>query len=98
MVFGLGVSNGAFAVAAIGSMMGLAGSGAGSRAGTRLGLWGASQAIAFALGGVAATALIDLARALSATPLAAYASVFAVGSRLFPLVRGSRIHGQPPNR
>ncbi len=85
VVFGLGVSNGAFAVAAIGSMMGLAGSGAGSRAGTRLGLWGASQAIAFALGGVAATALIDLARALSATPLAAYASVFAVEAAFFLL-------------
>ena len=58
-VFALGVSNGAFAVAAIGSMMGLAGTGAGSREGTRMGLWGAAQAIAFGLGGVAATLSVD---------------------------------------
>ncbi len=84
-VFVLGVSNGAFAVAALGSMMGLAGTGAGSREGTRLGLWGASQAIAFGLGGVAATASIDLARALSATPLVAYVCVFALEALIFLL-------------
>ena len=82
-VFALGVSNGAFAVAAIGSMMGLAGAGAGSREGTRMGLWGAAQAIAFGLGGVAATLSVDLARAFAATPLVAYASVFALESALF---------------
>jgi MFS transporter, BCD family, chlorophyll transporter len=82
-VFALGVSNGAFAVAAIGSMMGLAATGAGSREGTRMGLWGAAQAIAFGLGGVAATLSVDLARAFAATPLVAYASVFALESALF---------------
>ena len=82
-VFALGVSNGAFAVAAIGSMMGLAGTGAGSREGTRMGLWGAAQAVAFGFGGVAATLSVDLARALAATPLVAYASVFALESALF---------------
>ena len=82
-VFALGVSNGVFAVAAIGSMMGLAGKGAGSREGTRMGLWGAAQAIAFALGGVAATLSIDVARASAATPLIAYISVFAAESLLF---------------
>jgi BCD family chlorophyll transporter-like MFS transporter len=82
-VFALGVSNGAFAVAAIGSMMGLAGTGVGSREGTRMGLWGGAQAIAFGLGGVAATVLVDLARAFAATPLVAYASVFALESALF---------------
>jgi MFS transporter, BCD family, chlorophyll transporter len=35
-----------FAVAAIGSMMALAGEGRGRREGTRMGLWGAAQAIA----------------------------------------------------
>ena len=44
----LGFSNGVFAVAAIGSMMGLASSGARGREGARMGLWGAAQAIAFA--------------------------------------------------
>jgi MFS transporter, BCD family, chlorophyll transporter len=81
-VFALGVANGAFAVAAIGSMMGLA-AGAGSREGTRMGLWGAAQAIAFGLGGLAATLSVDLARAFAASPLVAYASVFAIESALF---------------
>jgi BCD family chlorophyll transporter-like MFS transporter len=95
-VFALGVSNGAFAVAAIGSMMGLAATGAGSREGTRMGLWGAAQALAFGLGGVAATLSVDLARAFAATPLVAYASVFALESTLFiaAAVLASRIgHG-----
>ena len=82
-VFVLGVSNGAFAVAAIGSMMGLAATGAGSREGTRMGLWGAAQAIAFGFGGVMATLSVDLARAFAASPLVAYASVFAMESALF---------------
>ena len=42
----LGAANGAFAVSAIGAMMGLAGSGRESREGTRVGLWGAAQAVA----------------------------------------------------
>ena len=54
----------AIAVAAIGSMMGLAGAGAVSREGTRMGLWGAAQAIAYGLGGVSATALVDFGRSL----------------------------------
>ena len=82
-VFALGMSNGAFAVAAIGSMMGLAGSGAASREGTRMGLWGAAQAIAFGLGGLAATLFVDAARELSATPLVAYAFVFVLEAVLF---------------
>ncbi|MBU2533141.1 MAG: BCD family MFS transporter, partial [Alphaproteobacteria bacterium] len=47
----LGFGNGMFAVAAIGSMMGLAGVGRANREGTRMGIWGAAQAIAFGLGG-----------------------------------------------
>ena len=39
-----------FAVAAIGSMMSLAGSGSKRREGTRMGLWGAAQAIAAGFG------------------------------------------------
>jgi MFS transporter, BCD family, chlorophyll transporter len=82
-VVALGVSNGAFAVASIGSMMGLAGVGAASREGTRMGLWGAAQAVAFGLGGVAATAMVDVARAFSAAPLNAYSLTFAVDAALF---------------
>ena len=82
-VFALGFSNGCYAVAAIGSMMGLAGAGAASREGTRMGLWGAAQAIAYGLGGVAATVLVDLQRHMGATPLEAYALVFSAQAALF---------------
>ena len=82
-IFALGLSNGCYAVAAIGSMMGLAGAGAASREGTRMGLWGAAQAIAYGLGGVAATVLVDLGRSLGATPLNAYALVFSAEAALF---------------
>jgi hypothetical protein len=51
-VFLMGVANGAFSIAAIGSMMALASAGGPGREGVRMGLWGASQAIGFALGGV----------------------------------------------
>ena len=47
---GLGLFNGIFAVAAIGSMMALASEGREAREGTRMGLWGASQAIAAGVG------------------------------------------------
>ncbi len=82
-VFALGFSNGVFAVAAIGSMMGLAGAGARSREGTRMGLWGAAQAIAFGLGGALATLLFDAARFVVGAPLAAYALVFLLEAGLF---------------
>jgi len=82
-VFALGVSNGAFAVAAIGSMMGLAGSGAPAREGVRMGLWGAAQAVAFGLGGLAGTVLVGLATHFAASSLAAYAGVFVGEAALF---------------
>ncbi len=82
-VFALGLSNGMFAVAAIGSMMALAGSGAGSREGTRMGLWGAAQAVAFGLGGLFATVLIDIARTFEVSPVRAYALVFIVEALAF---------------
>jgi BCD family chlorophyll transporter-like MFS transporter len=82
-VFVLGVSNGAFSIAAIGSMMQLASAGDGAREGVRMGLWGAAQAIAFGLGGLLGTAASDLARWLIGTPALAYASVFAFESLMF---------------
>jgi BCD family chlorophyll transporter-like MFS transporter len=82
-VFLLGVANGAFSVAAIGSMMALVGAGRASREGVRMGLWGASQAIAFAAGGVIGTAAVDLMRLLLGSPLAAYAFVFALEGLAF---------------
>lgn len=82
----LGVMNGVFAVSAIGAMMGLAG-GKG-RAGTRMGLWGAAQAIAFGAGGLFGTGMSDLARLLIGTPAVAYAAVFAAEALLFLLAAG----------
>ena len=82
-VFLLGVANGAFSIAAIGSMMALANQGRSAREGTRMGLWGAAQAIGFAVGGVLGTAASDVARALLGSQVAAYATVFAGEAVLF---------------
>jgi BCD family chlorophyll transporter-like MFS transporter len=61
-VVALGFFNGMFAVAAIGSMMALAGRGRERREGTRMGLWGAAQAVAAGFGGLAGALMADLAR------------------------------------
>ena len=82
-VFALGAANGAFSIAAIGSMMGLAGQGREQREGTRLGLWGAAQAIGFAAGGLFGAAASDVARALLGSPGAGYASVFLLEAAMF---------------
>jgi MFS transporter, BCD family, chlorophyll transporter len=82
-VFVLGVANGIYAGAAIGSMMTLATSGNTGREGTRMGVWGAAQAIAFGIGGFSGTVAVDIARWVSGSPLTAYATVFAVEAFLF---------------
>ncbi len=82
-VFALGVANGAFAVAAIGSMMTLASSGREAREGTRMGLWGAAQAVAFGLGGFLGAAAIDVMRAVLEQTASAFAVVFASEGALF---------------
>lgn len=82
-VFALGLANGVFAVAAIGSMMSLAGTGRHAREGVRMGLWGAAQAVAFGLGGFLGTVASDLARAVLQSPAIAYATVFAAEAILF---------------
>jgi BCD family chlorophyll transporter-like MFS transporter len=87
-VFALGLANGAFAIAAIGSMMALAGAGREAREGVRMGLWGAAQAVAFALGGFAGTVAVDLTRQVVAAPATAYALVFAAQAILFLVSAG----------
>jgi MFS transporter, BCD family, chlorophyll transporter len=82
-LFALGFANGAFAVAAISMMMALAGAGASSREGTRMGLWGAAQALAFGIGEIAATSGVDLARGFSASPVVAYTLVFVAEALIF---------------
>lgn len=82
-VIALGVANGIFAVAAVGSMMTLAGAGPKAREGVRMGTWGAAQAIAFALGGFAGTALYDVLNAALQSSAHAYAWVFAAEAVVF---------------
>jgi len=82
-VFALGAANGAFAIAAIASMMRLASEGRRSREGVRMGLWGAAQAIAFGVGGLAGAAASDLARLVISSTGAAYALVFGIEAVLF---------------
>jgi len=84
----LGAANGAFAVSAIGSMMGLASEGRAAREGTRMGLWGAAQALAFGAGGLAGTAASDLARYVFGSPATAYAAVFGMEAALFLAAAG----------
>ena len=84
----LGGANGAFAVSAIGSMMGLASDGRAAREGTRMGLWGAAQALAFGAGGLVGTAASDLARHVFGSPATAYAAVFGIEAVLFLVAAG----------
>ena len=97
-VFLLGLANGAFAVAAIASMMTLSGHGTARREGLRMGLWGAAQAIAFGLGGFIGTVAIDVARAFIDTPAHAYALVFTAEAALFVWAAaiGTRVRAADP--
>ena len=88
-VFLLGVVNGIFSIAAISLMMQLAtqqnpAAGQDSRReGTRMGLWGAAQAMAFGLGGLLGAGACDLARWVFGRTGPAYSSVFAFEAVLF---------------
>ncbi len=81
-VFALGFMNGVFAVAAIGAMMSYAGGSGGGAEGSRVGLWGAAQAVAFGIGGFSGAAGLDLGRTLLSTSQA-FTAVFAVEAALF---------------
>jgi BCD family chlorophyll transporter-like MFS transporter len=81
----LGVANGAFSIAAVATMMRLSTEGSEGHEGTRMGLWGAAQAIAFGLGGILGTGASDLARWLMASTGQAYAAVFALEAVMFTL-------------
>jgi BCD family chlorophyll transporter-like MFS transporter len=82
-VFLLGLFNGAFSIAAIASMMRLASAGRGHREGTRVGLWGAAQAIAFGTGGLIGAAASDFSRYWIDDPGMAYGVVFFAEAGLF---------------
>jgi MFS transporter, BCD family, chlorophyll transporter len=99
-VFLLGFANGSFAVAAIAAMMALQDKGRAGREGTRMGLWGAAQAVAFGLGGFLGAASVDIIRILTGDALAGYSTVFATEAVLFIAagvlaLRIGRPHGMP---
>ncbi len=81
-VVALGFFNGMFAVAAIGSMMALAGQGRAAREGTRMGLWGAAQAVAAGFGGLVGAAAADVLRLWVDAP-DAFGAVFVLEAGLF---------------
>ena len=81
-VVAMGFFNGMFAVAAIGAMMALAGEGRAKREGTRMGLWGAAQAIAAGFGGLLGAAAVDALRTVLADA-PAFGAVFLAEAALF---------------
>jgi len=103
LVVGLGFFNGMFAVAAIGSMMALASDGRGKREGTRMGLWGAAQAIAAGFGGLLGAAAVDVMR-LSVADGPAFGVVFLGEAGLFlaaafmalHVMKNERVRGDAP--
>jgi BCD family chlorophyll transporter-like MFS transporter len=82
-IFLLGFANGVFAVAAIGSMMQLAGAAGPHREGIRMGVWGASQAIAFGAGGLIGAVGVDLGCSVMGATDRAFALVFTGEALLF---------------
>lgn len=96
-VFLLGTANGGFAVAAIGAMMVLASAGQEKREGIRMGLWGAAQAIAFALGGFLGTVAVDVTRYWLNDPAISYGLVFACEGVLFVIAASLARHIQIDN-
>jgi len=81
-VLGLGLANGTFAVGAIGAMMALAVRGA-DETGMRMGVFGAAQAVAYAVGGLLGAMLADGARLALGDFGAGYALVFALEAGCF---------------
>lgn len=83
LIMALGFFNGMFAVAAIGSMMALAGDGRARREGTRMGLWGAAQAMAAGFGGLLGAGLADMMRHLMNNDASAFGTVFVIEALIF---------------
>jgi BCD family chlorophyll transporter-like MFS transporter len=79
-VLALGLANGTFAIGAIGSMMVRA---RGGQAGLRMGVFGAAQAIAYAIGSFIGAAGSDIGRAISGSDARGYMAVFAAEAVLF---------------
>ena len=93
----LGFGNGLFVVGAVGSMMTLATKRAGA-AGTRMGVFGAAQAIAAGLAGLISTGIVDIARLFLPIDVA-YGTVFSLEAVLFlcAAIVAARLLGAAPS-
>lgn len=88
----LGFANGVFAVSAIGLMMGLAGRE--GDAGVRMGVWGASQAVAFGGGGLVGAVGVDAVRLATGAPVPAYAAILLAEAVLFVAAGAMMVGGR----
>ncbi len=79
----LGFFNGNFAVGAIGSMMQLASNGRKNREGTRMGLWGAGQAVAAGNAMIFSTLFVDLLQTVIENSAKSYGIIFVIEGILF---------------
>ena len=82
-LLGLGFGNGTFTIGALASMMALTTHTADGRAGLRMGVFGAAQAVAMGLGNFLGAIGSDVARAVLGSSTGGYVTVFAVEAVLF---------------
>jgi MFS transporter, BCD family, chlorophyll transporter len=82
-ILAMGITNGVYAIVAIGAMMNLVSAGHRNREGTRMGVWGASQAISYGTGGFLGTFASDTAQHLLSSVSLSYALVFAAEAGLY---------------
>ena len=85
-VLTLGIANGVFTAGILGTMMKLASEGStADREGTRMGLWGASQAYAAGIAALISTSLVDTFSSFINQPAMSYGMVFSIQGMLFIL-------------
>jgi BCD family chlorophyll transporter-like MFS transporter len=94
-VVALGLANGVFAIGAIGSMMALSVAAGGGTTGVRMGVFGAAQATAYAIGGSLGAVLSDVARALMGGAREGYTSVFVLEAVLFLVAAAMALRAIP---
>jgi BCD family chlorophyll transporter-like MFS transporter len=82
-ILAMGITNGVYAIVAIGAMMNLVSAGHRNREGTRMGIWGASQAVAYGTGGFLGTLASDATQHLVSSVSLSYALVFAAEAGLY---------------
>jgi BCD family chlorophyll transporter-like MFS transporter len=82
-ILAMGITNGVYAIVAIGAMMNLVSAGHRNREGTRMGVWGASQAISYGTGGFLGTFASDTTQHLLSSVSLSYALVFAGEASLY---------------